>query len=436
MFDHARRPSASHGVMPTVPQTSQRGALPAVSHAHARLLAYFWEERERPDFAVTVLARTGAIRQDTEVQLSRDLQALDEAAEQSSDPGMTICQLQVGSLLEYVRRHGLRDAVEGWRQFEDDGEFRQVTVTFARRRRADLAPTPRTQLRAGRPEIAVQAARQDEVHEPTAPEVEDEEPLFDRLGGDAAVRAAVDSFYEKVLGDRRIAHHFEGINIGRLKAHQRAFITAVTGGPQGEYADLDAAVERLAAAHARLEITRSDFNIVVGHLAVTLTELGVQAGVIEQLTPRVLALRDVIVNVAEVHPFRENDEMETRMSDNGSRTQTIYDMVGDDGVRAAVDLFYKKVLGDGRINGYFEGISMSRLKAHQRAFITAVVGGPNAYAGRSMHEAHRHLKITNAAFEIVVEHLVATLTELSIPDDKINGVAPHVLDLRDDIVTA
>lgn len=438
-----------------MPETSHRGAVRTISHAHARLLAYFWEEHDRPDFSVTVLARTGAIRYDTEPQLARDLMALDAAAEQSSDPGMTICQLQIGSLLDYVRQNGLRDAVKGWRELRDDGEFQRVTVTFARRRMADLASTPTTRRRT-RPAAAASTSAPILDEEQTAPrsvppqdeeqtaprsvppheEESEDKSLFDRLGGDAAVRAAVDSFYEKVLGDDRIAYHFEGINTGRLKAHQRAFITAVTGGPQDEYADLDAAVGRLTVAHERLKITRSDFNIVVSHLAITLTELGVEAGVIEQLMPRVLKLRDVIVNVGEVHPFHETPEMETRMTDNGSRAQTIYDLVGDEGVRGAVDLFYEKVLADPRISGYFEDISVPRLKAHQRAFISAVVGGPNDYTGRSMEDAHSRLQINNDHFDIVVAHLVATLTELGVPDEHVNGVAPSVLALREDIVTA
>ena len=38
------------------------------------------------------------------------------------------------------------------------------------------------------------------------------EPLFERIGGHAAVNAAVDLFYEKVLSDIRINHFFEKKN--------------------------------------------------------------------------------------------------------------------------------------------------------------------------------------------------------------------------------
>lgn len=130
---------------------SSAGQLPdlsdvPISHAHARLLAWFWEEPDRPDDSVTVLARTGAIRNDVEHKLGRDLELLTEAATQSSDPGVTICQMQIGSLLHYVRQHGRRDPVQGWTDFQDDGEFRVRTVEFVRRRRRALVGTPRSTM--------------------------------------------------------------------------------------------------------------------------------------------------------------------------------------------------------------------------------------------------------------------------------------------------
>lgn len=419
-----------------------------ISHAHARLLAWFWEEPNRPDDSVTVLARTGAIRQDAERQLVRDLELLTEAAAQSSDPGETICQMQIWCLLHYVRRHGQRDPVHGWTDFLDDGEFRTHTSRFVRDRRRVLAETPRTTRPAG----ALPAAESRHATRAPAPQWDPAAPdgrggsrsagtpdppptVYEQLGGAPAIRAAVDLFYDKVLGDRRIAHYFSNVSITRLKAHQRAFITAVTGGEQGTYADMDVAMDRLRAAHERLKITRHDFNLVVTHLVTTLTELGVAPQLVEQLTPTVLQLRESIVSVGEVRPFRDRRDQEDDVTQE--QGNTIYDRIGGaDAINAAVDLFYRKVLGDDRVNPHFEGVNIGRLKAHQRAMITAVAGGPNSYKGRSMAEAHRGLDITNEAFDIVVGHLVATLQELDVPQDEIDRIAPPVLELRSDIVTA
>ena len=47
--------------------------------------------------------------------------------------------------------------------------------------------------------------------------------LFDRIGGDAAVNAAVDIFYRKVLADDRISEFFEGVDMDKQAAKQKAF---------------------------------------------------------------------------------------------------------------------------------------------------------------------------------------------------------------------
>ena len=55
--------------------------------------------------------------------------------------------------------------------------------------------------------------------------------IFDEIGGAAAVSAAVDAFYDRVLADPTLAPYFEGVDLGRLKGHQRSFIAAAIGGP-------------------------------------------------------------------------------------------------------------------------------------------------------------------------------------------------------------
>ena len=62
---------------------------------------------------------------------------------------------------------------------------------------------------------------------------------------------------------------------------------------------------------------------------------------------------------------------------------SIYDnMGGAPSVRAAVDDFYARILADARLAPFFTGTDLERLKAHQRAFIAAALGGPQILAGR------------------------------------------------------
>ena len=54
--------------------------------------------------------------------------------------------------------------------------------------------------------------------------------LFTRLGGEAAVDAAVDKFYDRVLADDRINHFFKGIDMQQQRQYQKAFLTFAFGG--------------------------------------------------------------------------------------------------------------------------------------------------------------------------------------------------------------
>lgn len=116
---------------------------------------------------------------------------------------------------------------------------------------------------------------------------------------------------------------------------------------------------------------------------------------------------------------------------------TIYEQLGGaPAVNAAVDIFYGKVLADAGLAPYFDDTDMAHLKAHQRAFITAAVGGPAGYSGRDMAAAHAGLDIDKAAFDAVVGHLVATLVELDVDEETIGQIGAQLLPLEDVIVSA
>ena len=96
--------------------------------------------------------------------------------------------------------------------------------------------------------------------------------LYERIGGNAAVSAAVEQFYEKVLADDRIKQFFDGVDMKAQMGKQRAFLTMVFGGPTN-YTGLD-----MRAGHKHLVergLNDTHFDAVVENLANTLTELGV-----------------------------------------------------------------------------------------------------------------------------------------------------------------
>ena len=113
--------------------------------------------------------------------------------------------------------------------------------------------------------------------------------IFERLGQEQGIRAAVDDFYERVVGDPELADYFEDVDLRKLRAHQTALLVQVTGGP-AVYSGRD-----LAVAHERLGITPEDFDRVVGHLVATLTSFGVSAEDIGSIGEALGAHRDEIV---------------------------------------------------------------------------------------------------------------------------------------------
>jgi hemoglobin len=106
-------------------------------------------------------------------------------------------------------------------------------------------------------------------------------------------------------------------------------------------------------------------------------------------------------------------------------------------VEAAVELFYRKVLADGRIKHFFDGVDMRRLAGHQKAFLTMAFGGPGRYRGQALREGHAHLVasgLNDSHFDTVIELLGQTLAELGVPQPGILQAAAVAESVRDDVL--
>lgn len=116
---------------------------------------------------------------------------------------------------------------------------------------------------------------------------------------------------------------------------------------------------------------------------------------------------------------------------------SLYDQVGGNtAVKAAVTVFYNRVLADETLAHWFEGIDLSRLRAHQRAFLAAALGGPELFAGRDIATAHAGMNITDEAFDTIIQHLAATLHDLGASDDLVAEVRSRLEALRVDVVAS
>lgn len=117
---------------------------------------------------------------------------------------------------------------------------------------------------------------------------------------------------------------------------------------------------------------------------------------------------------------------------------SLYDQIGGSAaVDAAVDLFYEKVLADDTINGFFGNVDMKKQRAQQKAFLTLVFGGPNAYTGKDLRSAHAGLVkngLSDLHFDAVAKHLQTTLDQLNVPDDLKTQIMTIAGSVRNDVL--
>ncbi len=88
---------------------------------------------------------------------------------------------------------------------------------------------------------------------------------------------------------------------------------------------------------------------------------------------------------------------------------------GKPAIEAVIDDFLGRVAGDELINSGFAVGHVPRLRQRLVELVCAASGGPCTYSGRDMGTAHAGMKITNAQFDALVGHLVATLDKFKVP---------------------
>ncbi|MFT4059101.1 MAG: group 1 truncated hemoglobin [Legionella sp.] len=118
------------------------------------------------------------------------------------------------------------------------------------------------------------------------------ESLFERLGGQDAVNAAVDIFYRKMLTDERVSHFFDDIDMEQQILKQKGFLTMVFGGPN-QYSG-----KNMHEGHAHLVkrgLNDTHMDIVIEHLGATLTELKVAIEDIEHVAAVANSVRNDVL---------------------------------------------------------------------------------------------------------------------------------------------
>jgi hemoglobin len=113
--------------------------------------------------------------------------------------------------------------------------------------------------------------------------------VTERLGGSASIDVAVDQFYERLLDDAELAPFFASVPMARQRAHQKAFLTMALGGPASYQG------RGLQEAHTGLTIDDHHVDLVAGHLAGVLLDLGVAPELVDEVIAAVDRLRATVL---------------------------------------------------------------------------------------------------------------------------------------------
>ena len=118
-----------------------------------------------------------------------------------------------------------------------------------------------------------------------------------------------------------------------------------------------------------------------------------------------------------------------------TQTKSLYDRLGGlDAITAVTESWVARVGGDDRANGKFVRTDIDRLKKEIIDQLCEATGGPCSYTGRTMQETHDGMAVTAGEFDVVMQHLDATLDELAIPKPDQDELIALIMPMRDDIV--
>ena len=119
--------------------------------------------------------------------------------------------------------------------------------------------------------------------------VAEEISVYQAIGGRAALAAAVDDFYGRLLADPVLGPLFPGGVGPRHRAYVITILGEALGGPE-RYRGPD-----IAAAHGGLGITDAHFDLAAAHLYATLDGLGVPRHLSDHIVGIVAGLRPAVV---------------------------------------------------------------------------------------------------------------------------------------------
>ena len=115
--------------------------------------------------------------------------------------------------------------------------------------------------------------------------------------------------------------------------------------------------------------------------------------------------------------------------------KSLYDRLGGkDAITVVIDDFVTNVAADKRINARFAKTNIPHLKQMLVEQVCQATGGPCTYTGKSMKDAHKGMKITEAEFNALVEDLAMSLDKHNVGTTEKSELLTALGGMKGDIV--
>ncbi|HER35752.1 MAG TPA: group 1 truncated hemoglobin [Halothiobacillaceae bacterium] len=127
-------------------------------------------------------------------------------------------------------------------------------------------------------------------------------------------------------------------------------------------------------------------------------------------------------------------ESEASKAEN-TPSEYYYDFGKKAGIKTIIDDFVGVVAADNRINQYFAGANIPRLKMALTNQVCGALGGPCEYKGANMKQVHKGMDVTEAAFNALTEDLMVAMNKHNVPLDAQNHLIKILAPMARPIVT-
>ncbi|HTR52886.1 MAG TPA: group 1 truncated hemoglobin [Kofleriaceae bacterium] len=116
-------------------------------------------------------------------------------------------------------------------------------------------------------------------------------------------------------------------------------------------------------------------------------------------------------------------------------TKSLFDRLGGkSAIQAVVHQFVTNVAADKVISKRFAKTNTKKLEATLVDQVCAATGGPCKYAGKTMADAHKGMKITEDEWKATVADLKSALDKFKVKDAEQNDLLGALAGMHDDIV--